>query len=217
MGPTRDCQGFHQLVHLAQGGDEEAMGRLLSLVRPYLTHAARDHADPARASQSASDLVQEAEIRVWKGLEGFRGGKDDRETFAKFHAWLGAIVERLGIDVQRKRNSSKRKAPGYYLVPLEEVEGEGSAARRAHGGRSPVPRGATPSAGVRAGERSRLVRGAVEGLPQEDQRRILRLYYFEGLSLRQISGQLDLPYHQVKEHYRQAMRFLESALEELEE
>src|SRR5262245_32928450 len=98
-GTRMEPSGLQDLIRLAQSGRAEAMERLLESVRPYLTRVAESCLDASRASRSASDLVQEAEFLAWRRLRQFRGGRDEEDTRAKFHAWLGQIVRRLGADL----------------------------------------------------------------------------------------------------------------------
>jgi RNA polymerase sigma factor (sigma-70 family) len=212
-----ESQGFNDLIRRAQRGDEKALERLLAIIKPYLTSVARSHTDSARASRSVSDLVQEAELVAWRKLEQFRGGEGDEETLIKFRAWTVQIVRRLSLDLQRARNTQKRKAPGYYVVPLEEVESRENTPGRPSPGMHASPEGqsATPSARIQVNERSQIVREAVERIPDGGGRQVLKLYYFEEMSLRRIAERLAMPYHEVKERYRSSLRFLEHELEKL--
>ena len=58
----------------------------MAAVRPSLLGVAHEYADPLRASESASDLVQEAELRAWQKLEQFCGGETDEDTIAQILA-----------------------------------------------------------------------------------------------------------------------------------
>jgi RNA polymerase sigma factor (sigma-70 family) len=73
----------------------------------------------------------------------------------------------------------------------------------------------TPSANARMDEEARLIEEAMASRLKTDEREIIRLAFFEGLSLLQIGGRLGLTYDQVRERYRAAMRRLERALEAL--
>jgi DNA-directed RNA polymerase specialized sigma24 family protein len=107
-----ETDGFRSLVRRAQSGDLDAMDDLLADIRPYLKAVAQGFADRDRASQSTSDLVQEAELRAWKRFEDFQGGDLDEQVRARFRGWMAQIVRRLGIDRVRTRGAKKRAAPG---------------------------------------------------------------------------------------------------------
>lgn len=91
-----EAQGFRDLVRQAQAGDQQALDRLLSVVRPYLERLAQRYADPAWPSESVSDLVQEAWVRAWRKLDQFRGAADDEQTRAAFLAWAGCWTASAG-------------------------------------------------------------------------------------------------------------------------
>ncbi len=68
---------------------------------------------------------------------------------------------------------------------------------------------------VRANEEADVIRDAVNRLPDELDRAMLRLRFFEGRSLRQIAEELPLSYDQVRDRFRGIMRRLERELEGL--
>ena len=74
---------------------------------------------------------------------------------------------------------------------------------------------ATPSANVRAEEQAALVRAALAKVPDETDRALLRLRFFEGLSLRQAARQLGVSYDAARERYRRALTRLEGDLARL--
>ena len=55
----------------------------------------------------------------------------------------------------------------------------------------------------------------VETQPDNATRQILKLFYFEGMSLRHIADRLEMAYHGVKERYRAGLKFLERELKHL--
>ena len=127
-----DVKGFEKLVRLAQSGDREAMEELLTSLRPYLAGVASGYTDPSRASESVSDLVQEAELRAWQRLGQFRGGSTDEETHAIFRGWLAQIVRRIAFDQAKAKNRKKRKQPGFRIRSLDapiSLSSEGSSGR----------------------------------------------------------------------------------------
>lgn len=200
--------GLDDLIRMAQGGDQQAMERVLELLRPHLAVLARQYADPERAAESVSDLVQEAELRAWRGLAEFKGGKNDAETFATLHAWLTRIVSRLGRDARRDRAAWKRRPRGAAVVSLDAAP-PGSASERRH---DPPGKESTPSARLRSSEEARAVQAAIEKLPREVDREIVRLYFFDELSLSEIAARLHLGHDLVKKHYRASMKRLEREL-----
>ena len=57
--------GFRDLVRQAQAGDPPAMGRLLSLFRPYLESIARDYHASDHAAASASEICLDRFRLTW--------------------------------------------------------------------------------------------------------------------------------------------------------
>jgi RNA polymerase sigma factor (sigma-70 family) len=200
---------FQDLLRRAQGGDRQAVDELLVLLRPHLEQLARKYADPDRATASTADLVQEAGLRIWQKLDQFKGADDEGQTLAMFGDWVGQIVRHLGLDRQRQRHAQRRK-PSKKLLRLDA----GAADRTdTDAGRiDPAGSGPTPSANISAAERARLIQAAVERMPQETDRQIVRLCFFDGLSLRQIAEQLQLSYDKVRQRYHHSLKVLEREL-----
>ena len=76
----------------------------------------------------------------------------------------------------------------------------------------PAASGPTPSANAQGDEQRQLIRAALEEILEGEDREIVRLRFFEGLSLRQISERLTLGYDHVRERYQLSMRRLEREL-----
>jgi RNA polymerase sigma factor (sigma-70 family) len=204
-----DDTGFHDLLRRAQAGDRPALDHVLALLRPHLEQLARRYADPARGRASASDLVQEAWLRAWQKLEQFQGGADDAETLALFRAWVGQIVRRVGLNAQRHQQTQRRR-PAQGIVRLG-TPGTGDSTNEACNP-EPPDREPTPSTNVRTDEQTRLIQTALEKIPDENGRAILRLRFFDDLSLRQIAERLGLSYDQVRARYQVALQRLEREL-----
>ncbi len=217
-GCMSEPESIDHLVRLAQGGDRQAMDELLSVLRPKMERIAASYADSGRPAESTNDLVQESLLRAWEKIDQFRGGDDDKETMAMFHGWVVQIVHRLGLNAQRDRRSQRRKPRGRAILPLRETRG-GSTRSRGQGRRqalAPPAAGPTPSANARSNEEGALVHAALAKIPDDTNREIVRLRFFDGLSLRRISERLDLSYDKVRERYRIAIGYLENELGELQ-
>jgi len=126
-----------RLIALAQSGDTAAFRTLVE------RHQARAHALALRILRSPSDaeeVAQDAFVRVWTALPGFRG----ESTFA---TWLHRIVARRAFDrVQVLKNRRARERPDEGLpeaaapaadedtlraAKLQEMIGSLTAAQRA--------------------------------------------------------------------------------------
>jgi RNA polymerase sigma factor (sigma-70 family) len=190
----------------ARAGDRQALDGLLERVRPHLEARARRVADPGRAADSVSDLVQEAGVLAWKNLPAFQGGQTDEETERMLFAWLGQIVHRLGIDARRSAKAQRRR-PQTPLLSLDQP-----ADSYAGGGLHPPAGDPTPSANVRFDETTQRVREALARLKSDESRTLVRIVFVEGRSLRQAAEEMGLTYDQVRLRYRQALVELEKAL-----
>lgn len=190
-------------LNLARDGDRQAMERLLAALGPHLESLARRYAEPG-AQESVADLVQEAAVRIWQKLAQFQGGEDE-QTAAMFHDWLSQLVRNLALDRQRERHAQRREPPGGVL-PLQAA---GTSEAQPP---EPPAAGPTPSANARTEEQANLIRAALDNLPQVVDREIMRLCFFEGLSLRQIADRLQLSYDKVRERYHHSLRVLEREL-----
>ena len=201
-----------ELLHdlrLAQNGDRLALERLLAALRPRLEQLARGYPEPGGSRESTADLAQEGAVRIWQKLDQFQGGEDDAQTLAMFHDWVARIVRHLAVDGQRERHAQRREPPGGLRhLPTAEA-GESSSGG---GGIDPAASGPTPSANLQADEQARLIRAALERIPDATDREMVRLCFFEGLSLRQIAERLNLTYDKVRERYHHSLRLLEREL-----
>jgi RNA polymerase sigma factor (sigma-70 family) len=205
------ADGFRDLLQKAQSGEPAAMDRLLTVIRDHLARSAEKFVDLGRSADSTSDLVQDASLRVWQRLDQFRGGATDEDTLAMFLAWSLQIVNRLGFNNRRDR-TTLRRSPQRPIVRLGAAFADDSVANPQA---DPPANGATPSANVRSREQTDVIREAVNRLPDECDREILRLRFLEGFSLRQIAETLPLSYDQVRYRFQAIMRKLESELEGL--
>jgi RNA polymerase sigma factor (sigma-70 family) len=194
---------------LAQQGDRQALERLLAALRPQLERLARRYAEPGGSRASTADLVQEAAVRLWQRLAQFRGGPDDEQTGAMFQDWLRQLVRHLAQDRQRQRHAQRREPPQGLRRLGAAAAGESSGNP---GGDDPAASGSTPSAQVRADEQARLIRQALEKITDPTNRTIVELCFFEGLSLRQIAGRLNLTYDRVRQGYHRSLKLLEREL-----
>jgi RNA polymerase sigma factor (sigma-70 family) len=73
----------------------------------------------------------------------------------------------------------------------------------------------SPSTNAAAEELLRLIHQALDKLDDATQKDIVRLQFFEGLSLRQIADRLGINREQVRQEFHAAMRQLEHDLRSL--
>ncbi len=168
-----DPQAFHELVVLHQ---DRAYGLALRITR-----------SPA----DAEEVAQDAFVRAWLALPGFRGE-------SSFGTWLHRIVARRALD----RAAALKARRG-------REEGDEALERLA----------APPAAGApgdwEAEVRARRLERLVYELPAA-QRAAVTLYYYEGRSVEQAAAILGMPENTVKTHLARARAALRRAWLEAE-
>ena len=158
------------LVRRGQRGDADAFAQLVARHQTAIYNLLlRMTRDP----EEATDLAQEAFIRAWRGLPGFRAE-------AKFSTWLYRIAYNVCV-------SRRVVHPGQFIH-------DGGAAERV-----PGPTREEPPALVERQERRERVVVAMGMLPPA-YRLVLDLYYWRDCSYEEIATILALPLGTVKTH-----------------
>jgi RNA polymerase sigma factor (sigma-70 family) len=139
----------------------------------------------------ADETVQEAFLALWRHPQGY-----ERER-GSVRAWLMSTVHHRAVDLVRREEAHRRRMEGALPEPVPEDPAE--QAVRAVG----VP------------EERAAVRAALADLPAE-QRDVIELLYFEGLTQSQVAEQTGLPLGTVKSRVLLAMRRLRAALGRME-
>jgi RNA polymerase sigma-70 factor (ECF subfamily) len=142
-------------------------------------------------AELAEDVVQEAFWRVWKRAGTFQSSS------GQFTPWLFGIVRNLCIDELRRRQAR----PAALLSDPDEQ------ALHAIPDAQPDMDTLTWEA-----ERRRLITSALGELPP-DQREVIELAYFGGLSQREIAAKLNNPLGTVKTRVRLALAKLKGVLQ----
>lgn len=152
--------------------------------------------------EEARDLTQETFLRVYRGLNGYRGE-------APFGAWLFRIAWNVHGQLVRRRRVGEPARTSDLDVAIEAdagVHDEGAASRLAV---EPEGFGA-----VLDDERRRALRRAIERLPDQ-RRKCIVLWAYHGLTYEQIARTLRLAIGTVKAHLAQAKQQLQELTEEL--
>jgi RNA polymerase sigma-70 factor (ECF subfamily) len=174
------------MVRIASG-DEEAFRGLFRRYAPTATSLARRI---VRQTFLAEEIVQEAFLAVWRNPDGY----DQQRGSVK--SWLMGMVHHRAVDLVRREESQRRRT--------EDAQSADAVIVTADHADAVVEELGIP-------EERRAVRAALEELPAE-QRQILELMYFGGLSQSRIAEKLDLPLGTVKSRTLLGMRRLRTAL-----
>jgi RNA polymerase sigma-70 factor (ECF subfamily) len=160
-----------ELVEACQAGEASAFDVLVARWEDKIRGAAYRFLG---SEEEARDVAQEAFLRAYRALGGFK-----RE--ARFSSWLYQIATNLCRDRLRRRRTRA-------AVSLEELEETG-----------PVIVETRPGAHERLQQMdlARVVRRAIHALPEE-QREVVILKEYQGLTFLEIAQSLDLPVSTVK-------------------
>ncbi len=146
------------------------------------------------------DLTQETFLGIYRGIGSFRHD-------ARFETWLFTVATNAYRKRLRREVAGKRAAEE---VPLDAVPGApGEEDDRSSF--QPVAEDPPPGAALFQAERARLLREAVERLPDQ-MRKCLMLNVYHEFKVREIAQLLHLSPETVKVHLFQARRRLQKTL-----
>jgi RNA polymerase sigma-70 factor, ECF subfamily len=153
------------------------------------------------STEECQDLIQETFIRVYRGIEAFRGE-------SRWEHWLFRIAANTAIKALRHRAAAKRAG---QEVPLEE-EDEGDLRATAIGGSGgSAHKTAEPLRQLLGKETQNLLIEAIEGLPAQ-MRRCVRLRVLQDLDYDEIAEILQLSPSTVKVQLFKARKRLQTEL-----
>jgi RNA polymerase sigma-70 factor (ECF subfamily) len=174
-----------ELVAAFQGGDYSAFDVLVRRWERKMQGAAFRLLG---SEEDARDVSQEAFLKAFRALDRFRGQ-------AKFSSWLYQIVLNLCRDRARRRR-------GRSWVSWDELSEEGGA----------LPSQDDGWQRLETRDLSRRVASAMAALP-EDQREVIVLKEYEGLTFPEIAELLDVPLSTVKTRLYRGLTQLRKRLE----
>jgi len=176
-----------ELVQRLRRGDEDAFRGLFGRYAPAAKALALR---VVRQSHLAEEIVQEAFLAVWRNPDGY-----DSER-GSVRSWLMGMVHHRAVDLVRREEAYRRRAEDSIPGALEEQADHAEDVVEMLG----LP------------EERRIVRAALDELPDE-QRDVLTLMYFGGLSQTQIAEKTGTPLGTVKSRTLLGMRRMRTALE----
>jgi RNA polymerase sigma-70 factor (ECF subfamily) len=169
-----DSGGTSAHFSAALPGDRDALLEITGAWRPYLKAVAADVlGGNVAAKVDPSDIVQAALVAAMQGITAFRGN-----TVQDWQAWIVAIVRNEARQVQRHWRRRRRD------VECEQAAPVGSSIQQPLA----APDSSPSHRALRRERASRLL-AAVSQLSEED-RQIIELRHFRGLSHEQAAQQM---------------------------
>ncbi|MBC7927179.1 MAG: RNA polymerase sigma factor [Bryobacteraceae bacterium] len=180
------------LIRAAQTGDQYAFEKL---VQAYDQGVFRLALNLLRSAEDASDVYQEAFLRVYKNLHSFRFD-------CSFHTWLYRIVTNLCLDQLRKRKVRKEES-----ATIETSEGpvdrmEVLAEARPEG---------DPQRNLYTLQLSQKIRSALDDLTPRE-RTVFEMRHYQGMRLRAIGEVLGTTEEAAKNCLFRATQKMRAAL-----
>jgi RNA polymerase sigma factor (sigma-70 family) len=180
-----------ELVRAIGRGNEEAFRELFRRYAPSAMAVARRVVGQPYLAEEA---VQEGFLALWRNPSAYE------EMRGSVKAWLMATVHNRAVDLVRREETQRRRAenagPDDTVVilddPAEKVIDE-----------------------IGLPDERKAVRAALKELPPE-QRQVIELMYFDGLSQTRVAERLSLPLGTVKSRTLLGMRKLRTALSGIE-
>jgi RNA polymerase sigma-70 factor (ECF subfamily) len=186
--------GDGELVSLARRGEAAAFGEIMRRNNRHLFRAARG---VLRDDAEAEDVVQEAYVRAFRGLAGFRGD-------ASLSTWLTRIALNEALGRLRRRRAT---------VDLEAIE----VAQAGGGARilmfPTAQAGGDPEGAAARREIRQLLEGAIDELP-EAFRLVLVARDVDGMSVEETAQILGVRPETVRTRLHRARRLLRAALDQ---
>lgn len=186
------------LLAAARSGQPDALGRIFEVARGHLLQVAERELPPElRAKVGPSDLVQETAIEMQRDFARFTGTTAD-ECFA----WLRQILRNNAVDaVRHYRDRLKRDVDREVSLSEKPNRADGALV---DGRRSPA------ASAIRREEADALAH-VLPRLPPE-QRQILELRYWSGMSFADIAAQLGLSPKTVRKLWHRAVQRVQQEL-----
>jgi RNA polymerase sigma-70 factor (ECF subfamily) len=175
-----------ELVQRIRAGDEDAYRELFRRYAPNALALARR---VVRQPFLADEIVQEVFLAVWRSPEGYD------EARGSVRSWLMGMVHHRAVDAVRREEAQRRRVEDLSSADAEPQEDLAERVAEA----------------VDLPQERRAVRAALDELPEE-QRTVIELMYFQGMSQSTIASELAVPLGTVKSRTLLAMRRMRAAL-----
>ena len=175
------------LLRRAQRGDPDAFEQLMTPLENLIWRVCWHYTGQR---ETVSDCAQEAMIKIWRSLEGYRGD-------CAFESWVYRIAANCSMDAMRKQKRDKSES----IEPLKEA------------GFDPADPEPGTEEKVITAERHRQLRENIARLPEE-QREALVMTQLEGISYEDAALRLGVSEGTVKSRVNRAKARLKEILSE---
>lgn len=189
----REAEEDRGLIARAQQGDTAAFRQL---VERHQRRAFAIALSLVRDENDARELVQDAFLRVYKGLNSFQGG-------SSFFTWLYRIITNLSIDLIRK--------PGRQLADIDESRFETDESQEAEFPLLSRVDGSDPVDVVRRREIAGRLQAALDALPPYH-RGVIVMREIEGLSYEEMAQAMGVSKGTIMSRLFHARQKLQKAL-----
>jgi RNA polymerase sigma-70 factor (ECF subfamily) len=193
----RAQQDEEGLVRSARDGDPDAFGALVDRYSPRALAFARQMTGNA---EDAQDLVQEAFVKAYRMLGGFKGE-------SSFYTWFMKVLSNLCLDHLRRAAVMRRV---FFFAPQREDNEEGWDQMEQ------VPdhrRSGMPDSGMEQRELRAALTRALKALPGR-QRAVFLLKHDEGMKFSEVAAVLGITEGAVKAHMVRAVAALRKGMKE---
>lgn len=180
------------LIRAAQNGDQSAFEQL---VRTYDQNVLRLALNLLRSPEDASDVYQEAFLRVYRNLHSFRFD-------CSFHTWLYRIVTNLCLDHLRKRKVRREESAVVATTDGTLDRLDSVAEERADG---------NPQRRVMSDQLRNRIQAMMEELTPRE-RMVFEMRHFQGMRLRAIGDALGTTEEAAKNCLFRATQKMRTAL-----
>ena len=181
-----------KMIADAKAGNEEA---LTELYRGSYNQAYNTVRFLVKDEDAAQDILQDSYIKAFASL-------NQLEEAGSFLPWLKQIARNKALD-----HLKKRRDLSFTDLTAEDADGEIEF--------EDEDRSVRPELVLDQAETTRLLNHILDTLPPE-QRAVISLYYYDGLSVKEIAGALGIPEATVKSRLQYGRKKIKAEVEELE-
>lgn len=186
--------GDQQLVERAQQGDRHAFDLLVLKYQQKIVNLVMRY---VRDPTEALDVAQEAFVKAYRALPGFRGD-------SAFYTWL----YRIAINTSKNYLVTLQRKPPEYELDAQDAD---LSERNYHLRDEETPEGIAMQEQLR-----QIVEQSIAGLPEELRTAIL-LREIEGMSYEEIAAAMDCPVGTVRSRIFRAREAIDDAIQPLME